>query len=377
MRTNLLKLFVFAIFLFGNSVNLHSAEIPPLRDNFVVVLDAGHGGKDSGNVGNGYVEKDIALSIVLKIGKALEQVDGIKVIYTRDKDVFIPLEQRGKIANDANADLFVSVHCNSHHSQASGTETFVLGLHRNETNFEVAKRENSVIYLEEDYEVTYSDFDINSPESFIGLTIMQEEYLDQSILLADYVQQEFTNHLHRKNRGVKQAGFIVLHQTYMPSVLIETGFLTNNEEGAFLNSNSGKDKMSTSITKAIIDYSHAINLNTLESITSSHPETGNPKENSNSEPASQVYENVVFKVQLAAGSRKLETKSYNFKGLEDVEREKEGRFYKYYYGETSDYLKIQNLHREAIKEGYPNSYIVAFRNDKKITVNEALNSKLN
>ncbi len=287
MRTNLLKLFVFAIFLFGNSVTLHSAEIPPLRDKFVVVLDAGHGGKDSGNVGNGYVEKDIALSIVLKIGKELEKYDGIEVVYTRDKDVFIPLEKRGKIANDANADLFVSVHCNSHHSQASGTETFVLGLHRNETNFEVAKRENSVIYLEEDYEVTYSDFDINSPESFIGLTIMQEEYLDQSILLADYVQQEFTNDLHRKNRGVKQAGFIVLHQTYMPSVLIETGFLTNNQEGAFLNSNTGRDKMASSITKAIIEYSHSINLNTLESIVSSHSESGKSAGGSESQSTSQ------------------------------------------------------------------------------------------
>ncbi len=372
MRTNLLKLFVFPIFIISFCNELFAAEIPPNRDEFVVVLDAGHGGKDSGNIGNGYKEKDIALSIVLKIGKALEKYEGINVVYTRDSDVFIPLEKRGKIANDANADLFVSVHCNAHNSQAYGTETFVLGLHRNETNFEVAKRENSVIYLEEDYEVTYSDFDINSPESFIGLTIMQEEYLDQSILLADFVQKEFTNKLKRKDRGVKQAGFIVLHQTYMPSVLIETGFLTNNQEGAFLNSNSGRDKMADAITRAIVEYSHTINLDVLESIAES--QTGENYESS--EANSQIYKDVIFKVQLAAGSKKIDPKPYNFKGLGNVVREKEGKLYKYYYGNTSDYLKIQQLHKEAVKKGYPTSYIVAFKNENKITVNEALKSRL-
>ncbi|MCG9972318.1 N-acetylmuramoyl-L-alanine amidase family protein [Christiangramia crocea] len=373
MRTNLLKLFVFAILITGFSSQVFSAEIPPNMDRFVVVLDAGHGGKDSGNIGNGYKEKDIALSIVLKIGKALEKYEGVDVVYTRDTDVFIPLEKRGKIANDANADLFVSVHCNAHNSQAYGTETFVLGLHRNETNFEVAKRENSVIYLEEDYEITYSDFDINSPESFIGLTIMQEEYLDQSILLADFVQKEFTNKLNRKNRGVKQAGFIVLHQTYMPSVLVETGFLTNDQEGAFLNSNTGRDKMAAAITNAIVEYSHTINLNTLESIAVNHPER---IEDSPKITQPQIYRDVTFRVQLAAGSKKIDAKPYNFKGLQNIERTKEGKLYKYYYGETSDYLKIQQLHQEAIKKGYPSSYIVAFRNDNKITVNEALKSRL-
>lgn len=375
MRTNIIHFFVFIFTIIGFSSNSFSAEIPPSRDKFVVVLDAGHGGKDSGNIGNGYREKDIALSIVLKIGEQLEKNENFEVVYTRKSDVFIPLEQRGKIANDANADLFVSIHCNAHNSQAYGTETFVLGLHRNETNFEVAKRENSVIYLEEDYEVTYSDFDINSPESFIGLTIMQEEYLDQSILLADFVQKEFTNSLKRKDRGVKQAGFIVLHQTYMPSVLIETGFLTNNNEGAFLNSSTGRERMANAITKAIIEYSHTINLNTLESIAENHVlGSGSPQ---NSASSSQIYKDVTFRVQLAAGSKKIDTKPYNFKGLKNIERQKEGKLYKYYYGETSDYLKIQQLHQEAVKKGYPTSYIVAFKNEDKITVNEALKSKLN
>ena len=374
MRTNLLKLFVFTIFTIVFSNPLFSSEIPPVRDKFVVVLDAGHGGKDPGNMGNGFKEKDIALSIILKIGKELEKYEGVEVVYTRKTDTFVELFERGRIANEAKADLFVSVHCNSHSSQAYGTETFVLGLNRNDTNFEVAKKENSVIYLEENYEVTYEGFDPNSPESTIGLTIMQEEYLDQSILLADMVQKQFTNDLKRKNRGVKQMGLIVLHQTYMPSVLVETGFLTNNQEGPYLNSSRGQNDMAKAITNAILEYSNTINLNLLETIAKDHPsdlpvETAKPS-------ASQIYKDVVFRVQLAAGSKKLDPEPYNFKGLRNIDREKEGKLYKYYYGETSDYLKIQQLHQEAIKKGYPASYIVAFKDDDKITVNDALKSRL-
>ena len=373
MRTNLIKLFVFTILIFSTSVSSFAAEIPPNLDEFVVVLDAGHGGKDPGNMGNGYKEKDIALSIILKIGKQLEQYKNIKVVYTRSTDVFVELFERGRIANEANADLFVSVHCNSHSSQASGTETFVLGLNRNETNFEVAKKENSVIYLEDNYEVTYAGYDPNSPESTIGLTIMQEEYLDQSILLADFVQKEFTHTLKRKNRGVKQMGLIVLHQTYMPSVLVETGFLTNNSEGPYLDSNRGKEDMAKAITNAILEYSHTINLNTLEEAVASKPKV-NSVETVKTE--SQVYRDVIFRIQLAAGSKKIDTKPYNFKGLQNIEREKEGSLYKYYYGETSDYLEIQRLHQEVVKNGYPTSYVVAFKNDQKITVNDALKSRL-
>ncbi|SDR78039.1 N-acetylmuramoyl-L-alanine amidase [Gramella sp. MAR_2010_147] len=374
MRTNLLKLFVFTFVLFSVSNSVFSAEVPPNKDEFVVVLDAGHGGKDPGNMGNGFKEKDIALSIILKIGKALEKYDGVKVVYTRKTDVFVELFERGRIANEANADLFVSVHCNSHSSQAKGTETFVLGLNRSDTNFEVAKKENSVIYLEENYEVTYEGFDPNSPESTIGLTIMQEEYLDQSILLADMVQKEFTNDLKRVNRGVKQMGLIVLHQTYMPSVLVETGFLTNNQEGPYLDSNKGQEDMARAITAAIVEYSHTINLGLLEKIAKSHPVDHTKTE---SKPATQqIYDNVVFRVQLAAGSKKLDPKPYNFKGLSGIDRSKEGKLFKYYYGKTSDYLKIQQLHQDAIKKGYTTSYIVAFKDEQKITVNDALKSRL-
>jgi len=345
----------------------------PSKQKFVVVLDAGHGGKDPGNRGGGFNEKDIALSIVLKVGKELEKNENIKVVYTRSSDVFIELDKRADIANDAKADLFISVHCNAHNSQAYGTETFVLGLHRNQANFEVAKRENSVIFLEEDYNVTYDGFDPNSPESYIGMQIMQEEYLDQSILLADYVQKKFTHELKRNDRGVKQAGFLVLRQTYMPSVLIETGFLTNKEEGPFLNSGNGQTKMADAIIDAIKEYSKSINLAVLENLETNAPVSTTTVEAPKTFEDS--FEGVTFKVQLAASSKKLEPKSSNFKGLNPVFREEEGQLYKYYYGATSSYNQIQDLQKKAKTKGYKTCYVVAFKDGKKITVNEALKSQ--
>ena len=295
---------------------------------FVIVLDAGHGGHDTGNVGNGYREKEIALNIVLQVGKILEKEPNIKVIYTRKDDSFIELFERGAIANRADADLFVSVHCNAHNSQAYGTETFVLGLHANKRNLEVAKKENEVIFLEENYQENYAGYDPNNPASFIGLTLMQEEYLDQSIMLAGLVQNNFTNKLKRKDRSVKQAGFIVLHQSYMPSVLIETGFLTNKSEGAYLNSKKGQREMSESIAEAILNYKKNISLATTNS---QNPIITEEEINEAIEGTEEkIYKDVTFKVQLAASSKKLDTKPYNFKGLKELSRNEEGGLYKYY-----------------------------------------------
>ena len=373
MKTNLLPLLVllFAGFI---CTGFATEKDPVRKEKFVVVLDAGHGGEDPGNRGNGYFEKNIALNIVLKIGAELEKLPDVKVIYTRKKDVFVTLAGRAEIANEADADLFISVHCNAHSSQASGTETFVLGLHRNEDNLKVAMRENSVIFLEENYEATYDGFNPNSPESYIGLTLMQEEFLDQSILLADFIQKKFTNELRRKNRGVKQAGFLVLRQTYMPSVLIEAGFLSNDEEGAYLNSRSGQDKISAAVVKAVKDYKNSINLDVLEDLS---PDSDINIVSTTKEAPSQVYDGITFKVQLAASSRKLDPAPKNFKGLTDITRNKEGKFFKYYYGATSSYLQIQELHRKAKEKGYKTSYIVAFKDGTKISVNDALKTKVN
>lgn len=373
MRTNLLSLLVFTFSIIISS-EAFANECEPLRDKFVVVLDAGHGGQDPGNRGNGFYEKDIALNIVLKIGSELEKLPDVKVIYTRKTDVFVTLAGRAEIANKAEADLFISVHCNAHSSQASGTETFVLGLHRNEDNLKVAMRENQVIYLEEDYEVTYGGFNPDSPESYIGLTLMQEEYLDQSILLADFIQKNFTNKLKRSDRGVKQAGFLVLRQTYMPSVLVETGFLTNRGEGAYLNSRGGQDQMSDAIVDAVKHYKSSINLEILDGLAEQPPVKVDTKK---ALEHNDHYKDVTFRVQLAASGKKLDPSPRNFKGLTDIFRNKEGKLYKYYYGATSSYTKIQELHEEARKKGYDTSYIVAFKNDDKISVNEALKTKVN
>ena len=255
----LLAVVLLQFYLFS----LQGQEIKNLN-NFTVVIDPGHGGKDPGAVSNGFYEKIITLNTSLKLGKILQD-NGIKVIYTRDRDKFVNLLERANIANKSDAQLFISIHCNYHTSQAYGAETFVLGLHANQRNFEVAKKENSVIFFEDDYESAYAGFDPNNPESVIGLTLMQEEYLDQSIIAASYIQNGFVNRLNRKNRNIKQAGFIVLKYTYMPSVLIELGFLSNKKEGAYLNSPKGQSEMAEAISNAVINYKNEFFNNLITS----------------------------------------------------------------------------------------------------------------
>ena len=348
-----------------------ASPVPNDDHKFVVVLDAGHGGHDPGNLGSGFKEKDIALKIVLDIGRELEKNPNIKVIYTRKTDVFVDLFVRGKIANEANADLFVSVHCNAHNSAAHGTETFVLGIHRNQTNFEVAKKENAVIFLEKDYKENYGGYDPNSPETTIGILLGQEEYLDQSILLASKIQNNFANNMKRVDRGVKQAGLIVLHQTIMPSVLVEVGFLTYKPEGVYLDSNKGQNDMATSIVDAILDYKKGLDQNIGEDIA-------NVKEPEHEIPAvaSSTYDNVVFKVQIAAGSTKLEPKPYNFKGLDNISIEQVGKLYRYFYGQTSDYEEVKRLHIEA-KKKYSSCFIVAYKDGKRVEVSDVVKSNSN
>lgn len=340
------------------------------NSQFVVVLDAGHGGKDPGRPTKyGYTEKDIALKIVLEVGKQLEKSEDIKVIYTRTKDVFLELHERAAIANKADADLFVSIHCNAHHSQAYGTETFVMAVKDFKRNYDIAKKENEVIFMEDNHEMHYEGFDPNSPESLIGLTIVAEENLDQSIMLASYIQDNFTDVLKRKNRGVKQAGLWVLHNTYMPSVLIETGFITNKSEGDYLNSKKGQTQISSEIAKAITKYKADVFLGYGEIVTVP-PLDDTPQEEN-------IIPNVVFKVQIAASSNKLEPKPYNFRGLSDVSREKVNGLYKYYYGYTSDYNKIKALTEQAKSSGYSSAFVVAFKEGKQITIDEALKTTVN
>jgi len=326
--------------------------------SFVVVLDAGHGGKDPGKIGyRGAKEKDVALNIVLKTGEILSKIPRVEVLYTRKKDVFVNLWERGNIANNADADLFVSVHCNAHHSKrAIGSETWVLGVHANERNFSVAKAENEVILQEENHQQRYQGFDPKSPTSVIGLSLEQEEYLDQSLLLASLIQQEFEKTLHRVNRGVKQAGFVVLYQTYMPSVLIETGFLTNKIEGKYLYSKLGQAQMSKSIAKSILDYYKQQQLNVADG--GYLPVLGKKLLSLKKENSKETY----YKIQIASSKNKISTASYNFKGFKNVESVKIGAYYKYYLGKYFSRNTALEVLRKARLKGYTTSFIVTFKN---------------
>ena len=360
-----LAIVVIFSFIFLNTTLVYSQD-----KKFIVVLDPGHGGNDPGNIGNGYREKTIALKVVKEIRNELQKINDIKVILTRDKDVLINLWKRGEIANKAKADLFVSIHCDSHSSNAYGAGTFVLGLHANKRNFDVAKRENAVISLEDNYRERYKGFDPNSEESVLGLTLLQEENLDKSFLLAADIQQNFSKALKRKNRGVKQAGFVVLHQTYMPSVLIELGFLTNKNEGKFLNSKSGQQKMAKEIARSIKKYYNQLKLNTV--VVNDQISIENSKVDATIRDEDKLEEEVVFKIQIASSKNKIQLKSYNFKGLKNVQRVKVGSYYKYYFGVTTIYNKVKNSLLKAKSKGYSDAYIAAFKKGKKVSLTEVL-----
>ena len=347
-----IKLFFLIFFLFNFKNDAQS-----LKNEFVVVVDAGHGGKDPGNRGNGYFEKNIALKIALNVGQTLSK-NGVQVVYTRKKDVFVDLFRRAQIANEANADLFISIHCDAHNSNAYGAGTFVLGLHANERNFKIAQKENSVIYMEENYEQKYDGFDPNNPESVISLVLMQEEYLEQSIVAANYIQEFFVNDLNRKDRKVKQAGFLVLRNTYMPSVLIEAGFLTNKTEGKYLNSTKGQNEISSSVSKAVLKYLRTLDNNRVEL-------------NNDKKPLIRETR-YLFKIQISASSKLLELKPYNFKGLSSITRTKTSGLYKYYYGYTSSYNQAKILLKTAQNAGFKSSFVTVFKDGEPYSLKKYL-----
>jgi N-acetylmuramoyl-L-alanine amidase len=366
------------IFLFF-SLNIFSQS----GRNFVIILDAGHGGKDPGNSYNGFVEKDIALKTTLKVEKYLQRDRDIQVIYTRKKDVFVELIERPKRANSIDANLFISIHCNSvKNPNPYGTETFVMGLARSNTNFEIAKNENSVILLEKNYKKSYKGFDPNRPETLIGLKILQEEYLNRSISLASKIEKNFTQKLNRKSRGIKQTPLWVLDAAYMPSVLIELGFLSNKKEGFYLNSEEGQDEMAKTIADAIISYKRQyfeIDLDEPLERSAENQKKGT-KDKSSEETlsaqkkiASKESGEVVFKVQIATSKKSIKLSPVNFKGLKNVSLSTEkGIFYKYNYSSTTDYVTAKRNLEIAKSKGFPSAYLIAFKNGEKITMQEAV-----
>lgn len=339
-----------------------------------VVIDAGHGGKDKGCLGASSYEKDIALSISLKLGEYLEEkFENLNVIFTRKEDIFLELDERAAIANRYRADLFICIHANAASPSAYGTETFVMGNAKTESNMKAAQRENSAILLEDNYEERYENFDPNSPESYIAMTIMQSAYQEQSIYFAELVQTQFRERVSRHDRGVKMAPFWVLHQTTMPSVLIETGFLTNENEEKFLMSEIGQDYMASAIYRAFRDYKINIENKSKAIIVDNGERNETTEKEDSSEPELKgKKEGLVFKVQLVISSQKVEPSSENFKGLEGVSFYEAGGLFRYTYGEKRSWEEANELQDEVKSKGFEDAFIVAFYEGKRIGVGEAV-----
>lgn len=338
----------------------------------VVVLDAGHGGKDPGNLGTGRyqkTEKHIALDVTLKVGQYIkENFPEIKVIYTRNNDEFIGLKERTKLANEAKADLFISIHCNSNErSSAKGADTFVMGLHKTEANLKTAQKENAAMLLEEDHEVVYDGFDPNSPESMIALSLRQNVNMGQSVDLASLVQRQFRERVHRTDRGVKQAGFYVISFTTMPSILIELGFLTNPGEEDFLHSEDGRTYMASAIYRAFKEYKdqhEAVDGGGVPVVADTQQEQP--------APIHVAGNQVVFKVQIVTASKPVPLRASNFKGLKGVQEYISNGMYKYTVGNTSTLAEAQELQLQVREKGYGGAFLVAFKGDQRISLQEAM-----
>ena len=348
-----------------------SGTLPAEKEKFqlrTVVIDPGHGGKDPGNLGTGKLknqEKHIVLAISLKLGKYIsENFEDVKVIFTREDDEFIGLKERAGIANKANADLFISIHANSNKSSAPyGTDTYVMGLHVEKENLEVARRENSSILMEDNYEVKYEGFDPRSPEANIILSMYQNAYLEESLKLAANVQKQFKERAKRKDRGVRQAGFVVLHQTTMPSILVETGFLTNTEEEKYLNSEKGQDYLASAIYRAFRDYK----LNVELLMNAEFPQTVEPM------VVDTVGGNkIMFRVQVVTSSNKIALDSPKFKELDQMREYITGGWYKYTVGNEPNLESAYTLQKDVRGKGYKSAFVVAFQNERRIPLAEAI-----
>ncbi len=329
-----------------------------------VVIDPGHGGKDPGAVSpNKNYEKTVVLSVSLLLGELIKkEFPDVEVVFTRDDDRFIGLAKRARIANELGADLFISVHANAvDNSSANGFETWVLGLHKSKAALEVAKFENSAILMEENNSQTYSEFNPNDPDAYIALSMRQNAFLDQSLILANAIQKDSHTKLGLRNRGVKQAGFMVLYRATMPAVLLELGFLSNTKDEKLLISKTGQLKLAKHIFEGFKSYKK-----TYDGVDKSLTLTEEDKEFKTVDSLGSILSSgKLYKVQLATSSKKIPTLPENFNGLKDVEVYLSGNFYKYTYGNCKDYNLIGDKLKEAQKAGFSSAFTVVFNDGKR------------
>ncbi|MCK9451439.1 MAG: N-acetylmuramoyl-L-alanine amidase [Bacteroidales bacterium] len=377
-------LFVVALLIFSLPGETLAQRGSKIR---TVVIDPGHGGKDPGAIGRRVKEKDIVLDVALLTGKYIKQnLPDVKVIYTRTKDEFIELHRRAAIANENNADVFISIHCNSvGNPSVYGAETFVMGDHRNKANLEVAKLENAAILLEENADDQYGGFDPNSTAAYIALSLYQSTYKSQSIMLAQKIQEQFTKRVGRKDRSVQQAGFLVLYKTTMPSVLVELGFISHANEEGFLMSEEGKAYMASAVYRAFKEYKieyereNALPPQLTEKqkailvpdiVKQEQIAQQDRKEDVVLEKTVPATGSLVFKVQFMTSPRKIELSDKRFSKLQTVEMYEHNGLYKYTSGKFSTTNAAQKHQQQLKQQGYSDAFVVAFENNRRISMDE-------
>lgn len=371
----IIHLILVSTFLVSNFTLFAARNIgdDPAKGIRTIVIDAGHGGSDPGAVGKREKEKNIALAIALKVGDYIEQnMPDVTVIYTRKTDVAVDLWKRAEIANEAEADLFISIHVNAHpRKTAYGTLTLVLGQHRADENFDVAVRENSVILLEEDYETIYEGFNPESTESHIMFTLMQKTYFKQSIEFGDYVQDQFRERAQRKDLGTREQGLLVLAQTSMPGVLIETGFISNEQEEKYLMTKYGQDIIASAIYRGFREYKEEIDRRSNFSAVIREEPIVEQVSAPEIEPTVIPADEIIFSIQIASSKNKIAPDPSSFKGQMGVIVIQDGRWYKYLVGREADYHRALESCK-GIKGDFPDAFVVASKNGKLIPLNDAI-----
>ena len=391
----------FLVYLF---ITILAIPVTAQKDGktFKVVIDAGHGGKDPGCLGAYTKEKDVALNVALKTGKLIsDNCPDVKVIYTRNTDVFVELYRRAKIANDNHADLFISFHCNANDNHgAHGVETYVMGLHKSEANLAVARAENAAMLMEKDYEKNYGGFNPNSPESAVMFSLYSSAYLNNSILLADKVQKNLVGTTKMLDRGVKQAGYWVLWAVSMPSILIEMGFLSNPAEEKYLSDEQHKEAIANAIFQGFASYysqmtGNKVNVADVKQKDNSEKPNANTSrshDNNNNNPIDNQSDTKVsveeipivsapadpdgvrFLVQFMALPEKIALTDKRFKAIPKVNCYFEGNLWKYTAGSEDNLQSAKELLKE-VQARYPDAFIIAFKGDQKIPVSEAVKSQ--